>query len=301
MGVLGRIHNLLAEIDVPRAARTRVPEPHRGGPCCCAWTRTGNGTRTRRRPLARRAPRRRPWPTGSATVLAEAEPPLHRHLPRQLVHGDFWDNNVWFQGDDIVLILGTELHGRTRPRRSDSRAHPTTRTRRSVGTRTIRDATRCCASSSSATTAGSTRNRGSRNARALPYALDARFWCSSACWRRSTRHLGRKTHARPGDRARSSSGGWIWCAPSTAGGPAHRGVHPAGPHRGVSAGAVSAPAARTVGCPTGASDEQQTQVGVVDVQRMSATARSVEAGALNARFSLTDSTIDGWLKRSRSG
>lgn len=39
-------------------------------------------------------------------------------LPRQVVHGDFWDNNVLFSGDDIVLVTDVDFAG-YRPRVDD--------------------------------------------------------------------------------------------------------------------------------------------------------------------------------------
>jgi homoserine kinase type II len=57
-----------------------------------------------------------------AEVLAnEIEGPdvaLNDGLPRQLVHGDFWDNNVLFQGDEIAIILDLDFMGE-RPRVDD--------------------------------------------------------------------------------------------------------------------------------------------------------------------------------------
>jgi homoserine kinase type II len=53
-----------------------------------------------------------------AAELADAELKIQRDLPRQLVHGDFWDNNVLFHGPDIVLILDLDFMGE-RPRIDD--------------------------------------------------------------------------------------------------------------------------------------------------------------------------------------
>jgi homoserine kinase type II len=39
-------------------------------------------------------------------------------LPRQLVHGDFWDNNVLFEGDRVVLVADLDFMGE-RPRIDD--------------------------------------------------------------------------------------------------------------------------------------------------------------------------------------
>jgi Ser/Thr protein kinase RdoA (MazF antagonist) len=40
-----------------------------------------------------------------AVAVAEAQREVdYESLPRQLVHGDFWDNNVLYRGDELVLI-----------------------------------------------------------------------------------------------------------------------------------------------------------------------------------------------------
>jgi Ser/Thr protein kinase RdoA (MazF antagonist) len=58
----------------------------------------------------------------SAELLAEelwrAEAPFVDRVGRQLVHGDFWDNNVKFSGDDVAGILDLDFMGE-RPRIDD--------------------------------------------------------------------------------------------------------------------------------------------------------------------------------------
>jgi Ser/Thr protein kinase RdoA (MazF antagonist) len=40
-----------------------------------------------------------------ATIVSESQQTIgYASLPRQLVHGDFWDTNVLYRRDDIVLI-----------------------------------------------------------------------------------------------------------------------------------------------------------------------------------------------------
>ncbi|HEX6509372.1 MAG TPA: phosphotransferase, partial [Chloroflexota bacterium] len=44
-----------------------------------------------------------------ARLVAEAERDSVSLLPRQLVHGDFWDNNVLFRGDVVVLVTDLDF------------------------------------------------------------------------------------------------------------------------------------------------------------------------------------------------
>ncbi len=105
---LGRTHSLLRSLQVGAAGR-RAPianhiEPDRALPG------TLRGVR-----------RMRAWnPTDDERVLAASFEELARlvagaehdsvsGLPRQLVHGDFWDNNVLFGGDAVVLVTDLDF------------------------------------------------------------------------------------------------------------------------------------------------------------------------------------------------
>jgi Ser/Thr protein kinase RdoA (MazF antagonist) len=46
-----------------------------------------------------------------ATLVIQAEGGLVAGLPRQLVHGDFWDNNVLFRGGRPVLLADFDFMG----------------------------------------------------------------------------------------------------------------------------------------------------------------------------------------------
>jgi homoserine kinase type II len=111
MGVLGRIHDVLAGVDVPSAARSAPFPNHVEASRALAWTRAGTARIRADGPATDDRLRAADLADELAAALAEAERPLHDHLPRQLVHGDFWDNNVLFQGDDIVLILDLDFMG----------------------------------------------------------------------------------------------------------------------------------------------------------------------------------------------
>jgi Ser/Thr protein kinase RdoA (MazF antagonist) len=43
--------------------------------------------------------------------LVALEAPLVGDLPRQLVHGDFWDDNVLFRGDAVAAVLDFDFMG----------------------------------------------------------------------------------------------------------------------------------------------------------------------------------------------
>lgn len=53
-----------------------------------------------------------------ARLVWEAERELVQRLPAQLVHGDFWDNNVFFRGDHLVFVTDFDYMG-ARPRTDD--------------------------------------------------------------------------------------------------------------------------------------------------------------------------------------
>jgi Ser/Thr protein kinase RdoA (MazF antagonist) len=110
MRMLGRVHDALADVQAGPAARTSptanqieaaetLPLARRAASVVRSWARTGGE-----------------WVVAAKTeALAEeletAWLPVRGLLPRQLVHGDFWDNNVLFHADSIVLILDLDFMG----------------------------------------------------------------------------------------------------------------------------------------------------------------------------------------------
>ena len=101
--VLGRMHDVLESIpvshdgNVPRFVNHLAPEEElaatlHGLSRIRSWSPTQEEAR-----LADAAEE-------LASVVTEAQRRDCATLPRQLVHGDFWDNNVLFRGDTIVLI-----------------------------------------------------------------------------------------------------------------------------------------------------------------------------------------------------
>jgi len=108
--ILGEIHTILRDIEVGTDARRPLfvnhIEPHD------ALNRTLRGTR-----------RIREWnPSPVELRLADAaeelahlvsnvEQNLVASLSRQLVHGDFWDNNVFFRDGRVVLVTDFDFMG----------------------------------------------------------------------------------------------------------------------------------------------------------------------------------------------
>jgi Ser/Thr protein kinase RdoA (MazF antagonist) len=108
--MLGRIHSTLRGVQVGVEGRTPLFANHIEP--SDALERTLLGTQ-----------RIRSWgPTRAEVELATAAEELARDLsraerqfvgalPRQLVHGDFWDNNVCFRGDRLVLVTDLDFMG----------------------------------------------------------------------------------------------------------------------------------------------------------------------------------------------
>jgi Ser/Thr protein kinase RdoA (MazF antagonist) len=101
--LLGRIHALLADAVISPAGRVvefaNNIEPGRvlaGTRAGVARIRSWHPAPEERR-MARQAER-------LAGLVAEGEAPLITGLARQLTHGDFWDDNVFFQGEDPVFV-----------------------------------------------------------------------------------------------------------------------------------------------------------------------------------------------------
>jgi len=101
--ILGRIHALLADLAVSPAGRTiefgNYIEPGR----VLAGTRAGTARIRHWQPtpyerqMASQAER-------LAELVASGEAGLAAGPPRQLVHGDFWDDNVFFRGETPVFV-----------------------------------------------------------------------------------------------------------------------------------------------------------------------------------------------------
>lgn len=115
--MLGRIHSLLRPIQVSAEGRRPLFANHLES--ADARSSTARGT-TRIRSW-------RPTPAEErlarlseelAELVTVAEADQAEAMPRQLVHGDFWDNNVLFRDDRIVLVTDLDFMGE-RPRVDD--------------------------------------------------------------------------------------------------------------------------------------------------------------------------------------
>lgn len=108
--VLGRIHTLLRPLRVSPDGASAPAANHVESLNALAWTLGG-------------AQRIRTWDASPAELwLAEAavelaqlvdaaERAIAAQLPRQLVHGDFWDNNVCFRAGRLVLVADFDFMG----------------------------------------------------------------------------------------------------------------------------------------------------------------------------------------------
>jgi Ser/Thr protein kinase RdoA (MazF antagonist) len=108
--LLGRIHTVLCGLRAPAAAFKAPVANHVGPEEALAVTRAGVAAIHAMNPAPEEIE------LGSlalqlAEELREAETALAMSLPRQLVHGDFWDNNVLFRDGRITVVLDLDFMG----------------------------------------------------------------------------------------------------------------------------------------------------------------------------------------------
>jgi aminoglycoside phosphotransferase (APT) family kinase protein len=110
MGLLARAHDLLRSVEAGDAGRRPRFANHLEPADVLAWTRRGTarirgwGPAEEEAGLADAAGQ-------LAERVAEAEAGLVPQLPRQLVHGDFWDDNVLFRHGRPVLLADFDFMG----------------------------------------------------------------------------------------------------------------------------------------------------------------------------------------------
>lgn len=115
-GILAHVHDALRSAELPAGAATVRYANHIGSAGAAGATRLG-------------AQRIRQWHLGGLTAFAdrvvahvdavsEAEEPLRGTQLVQIVHGDFWDNNVLFRGDTLAAVIDFDFMAR-RPRVDD--------------------------------------------------------------------------------------------------------------------------------------------------------------------------------------
>jgi len=115
-GTLARVHDALRAADLPPAARTAARANHVFATDAAAATCLG-------------AERMRSWGDEALCRFADdvvahvdevwaAEQPLVAAQLTQVVHGDFWDDNVLFTGDELVAVIDLDFMAE-RPRIDD--------------------------------------------------------------------------------------------------------------------------------------------------------------------------------------
>jgi Ser/Thr protein kinase RdoA (MazF antagonist) len=101
--ILGRVHALLTGVDVSAAGRAVEFANQIEPDCVLVGTRAGRDRIRRWHPSAHER-RMASEAERLAELVAAGEAALAAALPRQLTHGDFWDDNVFFRGQDPVFI-----------------------------------------------------------------------------------------------------------------------------------------------------------------------------------------------------
>jgi homoserine kinase type II len=109
--LLGRIHTLLRRVTVSAAGATPLFANHVESHDTLDWTLRGTrrirawGPSPDELRLAQASEELAQW-------VDEAEREVASSLPRQLVHGDFWDNNVLFRDGRVALITDFDFMGK---------------------------------------------------------------------------------------------------------------------------------------------------------------------------------------------
>ena len=107
---LGRIHSLLRDVRVSEEGATPLFANHVEPLDALGWTQRATRRIRAWSPLAEEM-RLAQDMEELAQALHQAERPLLPSLRRQLVHGDFWDNNVFFRAGRIALVADLDFMG----------------------------------------------------------------------------------------------------------------------------------------------------------------------------------------------
>lgn len=117
MPVLARIHTVLRGVAVAEAARQPLFANYIASANVLPYTHLG----TRRMRTWNPSPAELELVDAAdelALRLSRAELAWAGELPRQLVHGDFWDNNVFLRGGEVIYVTDFDFMGE-RPRIDD--------------------------------------------------------------------------------------------------------------------------------------------------------------------------------------
>ncbi len=108
--LLGRMHTLLRRVQVSPDGAKAPAANHVESLDALDWTR--RGTQAIRAWDAAPAELRLANASEElARLVGDAERMVSPHLPRQVVHGDFWDNNVFFRDGRVALIADFDFMG----------------------------------------------------------------------------------------------------------------------------------------------------------------------------------------------
>ncbi len=115
-GVLARVHDVLRVAELPIATAVAPHANHIFAADAAAATRLGAARITAwgERTLSRFAAE----VVAHVDAVSEAEAPLIGSQLSQIVHGDFWDNNVLFDGDRLAAVIDFDFMAE-RPRVDD--------------------------------------------------------------------------------------------------------------------------------------------------------------------------------------
>ncbi|XEC97483.1 phosphotransferase [Paenibacillus tarimensis] len=108
--ILGRVHTILREVQFSAEGRNPLFANHIESQNAFGITLRGT-ERIRRWGPSSDTLRLAGAAEELARLVTAGERDLYPMLPRQMVHGDFWHNNVFFQGGRVVLVTDLDFMG----------------------------------------------------------------------------------------------------------------------------------------------------------------------------------------------
>ena len=116
--LLGRIHTLLRPLRLSADGRRAPAANHVEAVDALTWTTRGTKHIRQWDRVSPAELRLADISDKLAEILSDKEQRISAELPRQIVHGDFWDNNVLFRERRVVLVTDLDFLGE-RPRIDD--------------------------------------------------------------------------------------------------------------------------------------------------------------------------------------